>query len=401
MSRCYNILISHTSLFNKAGWGRIFPLAVGLQKVGNQVTILTTNPKFSFFTKRLVISGVVVIIFPEIIHSRISRLGFGFLSLILKIVYVINNRFDIVHSDNGHRPLSGIPCRLSKRLFGSVYIAEWYDWYGKGGQYDSKKKLFKWLFGAYEQRFEIRDKEIADGIVVLSEVLRNRALLFKNQNRIKLIHGGADVYHIPFIQDNSTVKQKYNISKDIITFGYISSDNYRMAEILPLLAVVSKNGLTSKVKFLFFGSATLPIFDLTADIKNSIICYGWVDYATDYEKLQCVDVFFLFKEEILGNRAGWPNCIGDYLACGRPVLLNPVGEIVEFANKYPNCFIESSLEYQDLSEKVDYIISNIDQVRSRYGDIRKLAEDVISWENKSKELFEFYQYIASLPKNVS
>ena len=45
----------------------------------------------------------------------------------------------------------------------------------------------------------------------------------------------------------------------------------------------------------------------------------------EYEKLQCVDVFFLFKEETLRSKAGWPNCIGDYLDCGRPVLLNPVG----------------------------------------------------------------------------
>jgi len=387
------ILISHTSIFKKAGWGRIFPLASGLAQNGNQVTILTTNPHFSIFIRRVEINDVNIIIFPEIIPARISRMGFGFLSLFLKVLHVLFNKYDVVHSDNGHRPLSGIPCRLHKKRFDSIYVAEWYDWYGKGGQYDSKRKLFKILLGRYELKYEIKDKIVADGVVVLSEILKSRAELIKPKDRIIKLHGGADVLSLPFLYDNSELKTKYNISTDTLTLGYINSDSYNLAEFLPLINAIAKHELSSKVKILVFGECNLEIKQLLTALSNMIIFFGWIDYSTDYEKLQCVDVFFLIKEDILGNKAGWPNCVGDYLACGRPVLLNPIGEIIDFVKQYPFAFIETTKDEDEIYNKFQYLIEHLLNIRKKGPSIRKLAEDEISWEKKSMELYKFYIYL--------
>jgi glycosyltransferase involved in cell wall biosynthesis len=387
------ILISHTSTYKKAGWGRIFPLAAGLVKIGNDVTILTTNPKYSFLIKKQTINGVRILIFPEIIPARISRMGFGFLSLFLKIIHALLNRYDVVHSDNGHRPLSGIPCRLNKKMYGSVYVAEWYDWYGKGGQYDNKKKLFKIVLGGYELKNEIRDKKIADGVVVVSEILRTRAEKFKSGDRVIKIHGGADVAVIPFLPDNSHLKTKYGINEDILTLGYINSDSYRLAEFLPLINVISRYNLSSRVQIVVFGESGSLIRQLSHEISERMKFFGWIDFSKDFEKLQLIDVFFLLKEEILGNKAGWPNCIGDYLACGRPVLLNPVGEIVDFVEKYPFAFITTTKEEEDVYNKVQFILNNLRQIRENGSKIRNLAEKVVSWERKSMDLFDFYTFL--------
>jgi glycosyltransferase involved in cell wall biosynthesis len=320
-------------------------------------------------------------------------MGFGFLSLFLKVLHVLLNKYDVVHSDNGHRPLSGIPCRVHKKTHGSIYVAEWYDWYGKGGQYDTKKKLFKILFGWYELKYEIKDKKVADGVVVLSEVLRVRAEQFKPKDRIIKIHGGADVSSIPFLYDNSQLKEKYNINKDILTFGYIDRTGSNLEELLPLINALIKYEATSKVKILQFGESVSLIKQLPLEILDKIIVFGWIDFAKDYEKLQCVDVFFLFKEEILASKAGWPNCIGDYLACGRPILLNPVGEVIEFAKKYPFAFIETTKEEDVIYDKFQYILDNKILLREKGNSIRKLAEEVVSWERKSNDLLNFYLYL--------
>jgi glycosyltransferase involved in cell wall biosynthesis len=396
MKRGKKILISHTSVYKKAGWGRIFPLAAGLVKIGNEVTILTTNPEYSLFIKKMDIRGVRIIIFPEIIPARISRMGFGFMSLILKILHVLFHRYDVVHSDNGHRPLSGIPCRLHRKLYGSVYVAEWYDWYGKGGQYDNKKKLFKILLGRYELKYELKDKKAADGVVVLSEILRSRAEMFKPKDRVIKIHGGADVSAIPFLSDNSQVKARYGISEDTLTLGYINSDSYRLAEFLPVINVITKYGLSPRIKIVVFGESGALIRQLTPDITAKMKFFGWIDFSKDYEKLQLIDVFFLLKEEMLGNKAGWPNCIGDYLACGRPVLLNPVGEVIGFVEKYPYAFITTTKEEEDVYNKIQFISNNLQRIKENGGNIRKLAEEVISWERKSKELFDFYMYLLKM-----
>lgn len=392
------ILISHTSIFKNAGWGRVFPLAEGLVKQGHQVTILTTNPEYSLFIKKHIINNVSIIIYPELIPSRVSRMGFGFLSLFLKIIHVLFNRYDVVQSDNGHRPLAGIPCRLNKRIFNSIYVAEWYDWYGRGGQYDTKKKLFKLLLGWYELKYEIKDKKVADGIVVLSEILRERAQKFKQSDRIIKVHGGADISNIPFLANNSDIKTKYNIDKDTLTLGYITSNSYNLAEFTPLINAIVSNNITHKVKILVFGESNSIASQLTPKTKNLFIFIGWVDFQRDFEKLQCVDSFFLFKEDSLGNKAGWPNCIGDYLACGRPVLLNPVGEVVDFSNKHPYAFLETTRDSDSIFEKISFLLNNRDETQRVGAKIRDLAVNVVSWEAKSKELVAFYEYL-SLTKN--
>ena len=394
-----NILISHTSIYKNAGWGRIFPLAVGLAKQGHSVTILTTNPNFSLLTKRIAVKNVEIIIYPEIIPSRVSRLGFGFLSLLLKVIHVLFHKYDVVQSDNGHRPLAGVPCRIHKKRYDSVYVAEWYDWYGKGGQYDTKKKLFKLLLGWYELKYEIKDKKVADGVVVLSEVLRARAEPFKSNDRIVKIHGGADVLSIPFLKNNSILKPKYGMSTDTLTFGYITSNSYNMAEFSPLINAISKLDQSKKIKILIFGESSSIAVQLSPDVLEKFMFMGWVDFAKDYEKLQCVDVFFLFKEVSLGNKAGWPNCIGDYLACGRHIMLNPVGEPEEFVKKYPFAFFKTTRDPSDILKSVEQIIKNREVIVESRTQIRELAEQQVSWEAKSQQLSDFYLYLKNQKSN--
>ena len=389
------ILFAHFGVFEKGGWGRTFPLAEGLAKLGNDVTIITTNPRYSITFKRENINNVKIIIFPDIIPSKITSKGFGFISLFLKILYVIFNKFDIVHSDEGHRPQSGIPCRLNKKLHKAKYIAEWWDWFGKGGQYDSKSKYFKVLLGSYELKYEIKDKLYADGIIVLSEILKQRALSLKPGIKIIKIHGGADIFKIPFIYNNSSLKEKYGIDKKIVTFGYIDALGQDIKELQPLIDSIIELNLQSRVKLLLFGGGGLLANEFPDQIKDCIRNFGWINYAVDYEKLQCVDVFVLFKEDNLINRSGWPNCVGDYFACGRPILLNPIGEVVEFADKYPDGFFISTLSKESISKNLNFIMENQSILLKKGRINRIIAENEISWYNKSLLLNDFYREIIS------
>ena len=247
--------------------------------------------------------------------------------------------------------------------------------------------------GRYELKWEIKDKKIADGVIVLSEVLRLRAEQFKAKDKIIKIHGGADISRIPFLYDNSRLKEKYNINRNVLTLGYINSYSYNLAEFLPLINSIIKYDLSSKIKVLLFGESDSIRRQLSADLLDIIQFYGWIDFTLDYEKLQLVDAFFLFKEETQGNRAGWPNCIGDYLACGRPVMLNPVGELVEFVRKYQFAFLPTEREPDSIYTNIKYMLNNMEGMRENNKFIRKLAEDIVSWESKSKDLLKFYYYL--------
>ncbi len=374
----------------------MFPLAAGLAKLGNDVTIITTNESFSILRKVAYEDNVRIIIFPEIIPSRVSRLGFGFLSLIRKILFVLLHKFDIVQTDNGHRPLAGVPCRIHKRLWKSIYVAEWYDWYGVGGQYDTKQRLFKMLLGRYELKWELKDKIVADGVVVLSEVLRQRAQTLDMHKKIIKLHGGADVSNIPYLHDNSQLKEKYGIDKNTLTFGYIDAFSGTLVEVQPLIDAILKANCDSMVKILLFGRTDAVENTMSERVRKFIMNIGWVDYARDYEKLQLVDVYFTFKQYVLGNRAGWPNCIGDYMACGRPVFLNPIGEVEEFVKEYPAGFIVSSLDEPSIEKNVLHILKSQDELKKMGRINRNIAETKISWDCKSQNLLEFYYELQKL-----
>jgi glycosyltransferase involved in cell wall biosynthesis len=389
------ILFAHCGVFEKRGWGRTYPLAEGLVRLGNDVTIITTNPNYSVLVKSKKINNIRIVIFPDIVPPKITNKGYGFISLILKILYVTFNKFEVVHSDIGHRPQSGMPCRISKKLHKSKYISEWWDWWGVGGEYDLQKKLFKKLLGGYELKYEIKDKQFADGIVVLSDVLYKRALSLKPPEKIIKLHGGADVTNIPYIDDNTSLKEKYGIDKSLVTFGYIDAYNQDFNEIQPMLDSIFQLQLETKVKLLIFGRTRFFENGYSEEYKNLIVDFGWVNFSKDYEKLQCVDVFVLFKVDSLSNRAGWPNCIGDYLACGRPVLLNPVGEMTEFVNKYPEGFFISSLSTESVSDRVKFIMEHHSLLREKGKINRAVAENEISWYRKSDTLNEFYKSIIS------
>jgi len=132
------ILFCHFGIKDKSGFGRTFMLASGLAALGNNVTFLTNqNGGFKFPYRSEMRDGVSIISFPDILPDRILQLGFGSISIILKIIYVANKKFDIVHSDD-HRLSAAFPCLWNRLIHNSKYISEWWDFFGRGGQYENK-----------------------------------------------------------------------------------------------------------------------------------------------------------------------------------------------------------------------------------------------------------------------
>ena len=368
-----NILVSHFGIFKKGGWGRTFSLAESLVVLGNNVTVLTTNPGFSLVIQKKKINGVIVYIFPDIVPSLLTSKGFGVLSLLLRLLYVIFNRFEILHSDSGHRPSAGWPCLLNRLIYKGIYVSEWWDFFGKGGQLENKPKYFKILLGGFEKWSEINDKKKADGIVVLSSFMKERAQKLGIRKDIEIIHGGADIINIPRMK---LVKNKSNyIDTDKkILLGYIGMSESELSDLEPFI----KGGCV--------GETNIQAYNLGGIIKEM----GWVDYSKNSELLSIVDIFVLIKKESDINLAGWPNKLGDYLACGRPVLLNPYGDVTEFVNKNKECFIITTWNKTDIEEKIQEIIEGKYHLENMAEKARYIAEHEISWLNRAKILNNFY-----------
>ncbi|GAB1405072.1 hypothetical protein MASR1M74_22510 [Lentimicrobium sp.] len=384
------ILYSHFGIFKKGGWGRTFSLADGLADLGNDVTLITVSAKKTLRIRKININNVKVVIFPDIFPEFLVSKGFGGLSLILKLLYSLCNRYDLLISDSGHRPGAGWPCLINKYFFNTTYIAEWWDYFGKGGQLKNKPLMFKIFFGWFERRSEIFDKKQADGIIVLSNFMKNRALnLGFPAQKIMIIHGGCDLKKIKH-ENLLGGKKIFNLDNSDIVFGYIGMSEGEIPDLEPFLIALSK--FDEGIKFATFGKYLKDKTIKRHLLQNKILEMGWIDYDKDYKKLGIVDVFVLIKEENQINLAGWPNKLGDYLACGKPVLLNPYGDIHEFVDRQKDIFYS-------VERDIDDIVKVINKIRKGERLINGFAEKIInvanenSWINKAKEIELFYKQI--------
>jgi len=384
------ILYSHFGIYKKGGWGRTFSLADGLADLGHDVTVITVDSKKSLRIRNININNVKVIVFPDIFPEFLVSKGFGGLSLILKLFYSLFNRFDLAVSDSGHRPGAGWPCLINKFFFNTTYIAEWWDYFGKGGQLKNKSLMFKIFLGWFERKSEIFDKKQADGIIVLSDFMKNRALkLGFPPQKITIIHGGCDVKKINYNKLKANKNQVANKKSDLI-FGYIGMSEGEVPDLEPFLMAIAK--LDKHIKFATFGGFLKEDTIKKYHLENKILEMGWIDYDEDYKKLGIVDVFVLLKEINQINLAGWPNKLGDYLASGKPVLLNPYGDICEFVNTNKDIFFNVQRDVDDIARVINRIRIGETEIKGFEEKIINIA-DKNSWLNKAKEIELFYKQI--------
>lgn len=374
------ILYSHLGREGKDGWGRSFYMAKALANLGHDVTFLTTKDKFSLVrVEKKVYKKVKVLSFPEILPGKIKSKGFGTNSLFLKSYFAATNKFDLVIADCGHRH-PGLPCKMNRIFHKSIYITEWWDNFGKNGYYKNKPFLFKLLYGTIETKSEMWDKKGADGVVVLSTFMRDRAFQ-EGIKEVKIIQGGALVQDLKFSPFTKGENKK-------LTFGYLGMGRGEEKHLDPFLRAVSK--FKNKLEFWSYGGYlkedVIKEYDLEGVIKEK----GWIDYLKSSEDLRHIDIFVLMRIDDNISRAGWPNKLGDYLALGRPVLIFPYGDLSEFIKRNNGeGFITTTFDQSSVKKRIEEILRDFYNLEEMGYANRKLARE-ISWERKAQEFIDFY-----------
>ena len=378
------ILFIHYNVYHQERWGRTFPLAKAAVQCGYEVTLLTTSSHKGLGVKKEIVDGVEIIICKDIIPMTLLKRGFGFLSFLSRIIHTLTKNYDYVYSDCGETLNAGWPSKIIQWK-GGIYISEWGDLLGKGGFYDNKPRLFKIFYGWYFLWAELYFRKSANYVVVLSSMMKQHAISRGiDESKIILVPGGAicDVISFGYMP-----KSILGLSEDIITLGYIGIDNGEIKDLLPLISVLKKERFKGKFKLIVFGHKLSPALLDKYDLRDIIVEKGWINFYEDYSSLQCVDVFVLLKSNnVARSSMGWPNKLGDYMAIGRPVLLNLYGDVATFVSENPSGFIPVELNEENICQKLnDILMSGYDL--KKMGEVnRKLAENVISWHARMKNL---------------
>jgi len=392
--RNLRILFSHYGIKDGDGFGRTFMLARELAALGHYVTILTSQRgEFTFPLKSEARDGVEIVSFPDVVPKAMRKGGLGPLNILLKSVYVLLHQYDIVHSDSGHRPSSGIPCTVHRFFRNSIYVSEWWDYFGKGGMQDDQQWWYRAILGTYDSWAEIHNKKIADGVIALSEFTKGRAIdIGVPEERILILHGGADTRTIQYIPDRRN-RKKFGIPEDSLVFGFVGINEHELIDLEPFLRAV--NSLKNFKRISWFSTGRKLSKETTGKfgLSDEYHEFGWVDYEQYSDLLSCADVFALLSRQNLVNKARWPNKVGDYLAAGRVVLANPYGEVAHYMRESPESFISVSWSHQSIENAILEMLDNRDEILKKGEHARRLAEERLSWKIQALSLDSFYHLI--------
>lgn len=367
---------------------RSFNLAKGLAALGHDVEFISTQKKgeFKFPWKREVRNSVSIISFPSIMPTKIKKLGYAPLPIILKYYYIRSQNYDICHSDN-HRPSSFLPLWVYSKMKNTKLFIEWMDFFGKGGgRHESKKWIYKLFIGNFDNYLEKKSVLACDGVVVLSEYLRNKAIeLGRLPKDIVKVWGGSDIDQISCLNNASSLKKKYSLP---VSTRIYSVANLGVEETIKykdvLLKILAKDGQTDSIIIKTGSESDL----ITKHFGDKLIQFGNISYLEYCDLLSCSDCFILIQQNIIQHTSKWPNIIGDFLAAGKPTIVKPVGEATICAKMYSNAFIKISSENQSV---VDFKELEEKSAYKNQEKIRQIAENEFSWANRSKQLERFYK----------
>lgn len=372
------ILFIHYSVYRKSRWGRIYPLAEGAAQCGWDVTLLTSDSQKGVLPSVVYEKSVKVIRYKDIVPLQILKRGFAFFSFFMRLFHVLFNKYDVVYTDCGEAPNCGWIGKVAQWR-GATYLSEWGDLLGKGGFYDSKPRLFKLLYGRYYLWAELYFRKSANYTIVLSTMMGKHCIKRGiREEEVKLVPGGAitDIVTYGYYS-----KEKLGISDNIITLGYIGIDEGEIKDLLPLINVLKDSNYRNKFRLVTFGKK-LPENVLNQyGISDIIINWGWLDFYKDYTAAQAVDIYVLLKSNnITRSSMGWPNKLGDYMAIGRPILLNLYGDITDFVQKHPIGFISTDINENSIKKVLDNIWNKNYDLKGMGMVNRKIAEEEISWK---------------------
>ena len=383
-----NILILNHNRIWESSFNRAFYFARPLVRRGHSVTVVTNSKKQIFSFEEYVYEGVNIIETPDIFWGKL-RTGWDPLNALRRCYFLKSRKFDIIHAIDC-RPTVIIPALYLKKRWKVPLVIDWLDWWGRGGIIDLRSnKILNKLFEPIETYFEENFRKYADYTTVISTLLRERAInLGINKEKIKVISHGCDTDDAKPL-DKATARKELGLSDYdfILLFSgfvlydlHISLDAFsQVLERYPntlLILTGSHEHLDGKCKKRWKGN-------------THILNLGFLSKQKYSRVLGACDLCMLPLSDNLANRARFPGRLGDYMAAGRPVISNDVGDVGSLIKEYNI----GALTKPTPDEYARGIINALQQPRNLAiwgNNARKLAQERLSFDILSKDFEQIY-----------
>jgi glycosyltransferase involved in cell wall biosynthesis len=328
------ILVLNPNLKGIGTYVRSFYISRELARHGHQVTMVTvasqptTRPKI-YFKKDWLHEAAE----PEgsgpwfrIVegaswgYKMLPGWGAGPIDIAWRVREIRLGNYDVVYGFEYHPNISW-PVYLTRGFIGFRFLSDWCDWYAGGSNYLQGNYLAHKIDAYFEERI----RHQAEKVTVISKVLEERALSI-GIPASKIVHlpeGVASEYFGKVSREQA--RQQLGISTDVPVL--FTSRDWEFDRQMRLIGRVA--GLVPEAIFIFVGKTAAEGAELAQQlgVTGRVIFTGWVS-DEDYPcYIAAADLCFLPLRDSLIHRARWPAKILDFLAAGRAVVTNDVGEV--------------------------------------------------------------------------
>jgi len=352
---------------------------------GHQVTILTNHPSARTRFDEYDYEGIQIVRTPDLLFGPL-RSGWDPVNVIRRNHYLRNKTYDLIHVfDN--RPTVILPAlKLQKRLQCPL-ISDWCDWWGRGGAIRLRDpKILNRLFEPIETFFEEHYRKYADYLTVISEPIKERAIgLGFPKEKISTIPPLVNTEKIQPV-DKSEARKRLGLEKFDPIFIFSSFVLYDLNLIEKALRIFVKK--IPNCLLLLTGG--VPKKQLAAFKDLPVRYAGFVPEEEFVYYLGAADLCLLPLSDVLTNRVRYPHKIGHYLAAGRPVLSNPVGEVARLIKHYDVGLLTASTP-EDFAKGMQTAVDEPAHLASKGFQARLVAETKLSGAPFADKLERIYQ----------
>jgi glycosyltransferase involved in cell wall biosynthesis len=356
---------------------RAIQIAEGLSENDCQVTLVTSATRFQLFPKSYPLGKVTIIESAGWLPFKYRFAGFDPFDLVFRAALCLWLRADAYHSYNP-KPVSIFPCWLAARVLKKPWLFDWADLWGPGGIFELKKKYTSWftrLSALIETKLEKIATAQADFTTCISQKMVEITKARGGQPLYLTVGTAPDLVAL----DQKIVRKKlgYHLRETIVGFVYTDTPD---AELLKrVITDLAPYG----IKFLIMGP---PLF--TSRRPPNILYNAFTSRKHLSLFLSTCDLCIIPFSPLPINQFRYPNKIGDYLACHKPFITNPVGDMTSLIDQHQVGWLTPATA-PALSRKILTLSKNPAEIQRKTKSTTTFAHQN-SWKKLTQELKRFY-----------
>jgi glycosyltransferase involved in cell wall biosynthesis len=307
------------------------------------------------------------------------------LRLFFYLYYVLFYPYDLLHAFTVAQPQIGLPALMGKWGRREKLIVDWDDLWG-GGFADYHPFPVRQVLGFFE-RFVPR---FADKVTVVSEDLRQRTLaLGIAPDRVFKIPNGANIEEVRPLEKRES-RQRLELQEN---GRYLVSIGNTYYSSLPFLLTAFRRVVQKEptAQLLLVGLVEIPADcrGVYEDVRENTVVVGSKPFKEMPDYLAAADVLILPMGPEPIEVARYPIRLGDYLAAGRPIVANAVGEVKLVLEGY-RCGLTSPVgEPPALAENILRIFAD-EKLAEELGQRALATAHQLSWEKVTGQLAQVY-----------